>query len=226
MKESGFELPEGYTWDTILENGKKEGMVTVKDEKGRVFRKLQFKNDQLNGVCRFYRNGKLVEKREYVNDKEEGWSCEINRGKERWFMCSDGVRIAEIQKCEENEDYWRAIDSDEKTLSICRYDDNHKPTGKGYIYVNNSIDRAVLFKNGVEGITLKRFDGDKMVEYDNNGYKVYEGSFANSIAKDYARDGDGIEYDGGEIVYEGGFVNGKREGEGCSFKDGYVDYEG
>lgn len=211
-----------------MDNGKKEGRVIVKDEDGHVFRVLQFKNDLLNGLCEFYSRGRLIEKRMFLNDKEEGWSCEITRGREtRWFLYSSGVRIAELKKCDDMVDYWKAIDLSVNTvLSICKYDSNHKPTDKGYIYVNNWINRVVLYENGIESVLLKTFDEKRMVEFDNNGNQVYKGGYADSIVNDYPRDGDGIQYDKGKIVYEGSSVKGKREGEGCSYKDDVIYCEG
>ena len=95
----GFVLPNGFSWDAKLIDGKKEGIITVKDEFGCVACVLHFKNDKLNGLCEFYDEGSLVEKRTYVNDIEEGWSCEIEFGEEaRWYSYVNGTKNAELKK--------------------------------------------------------------------------------------------------------------------------------
>lgn len=80
--EKGFVLPEGFTWDAKLVDGKREGKVTVKDEYGCVSCVLRFHNDKLNGICEFFELGCLVEKRSFVNGVEEGWAYEIENWKE------------------------------------------------------------------------------------------------------------------------------------------------
>lgn len=44
-----FVLPDGYTWNPTLVNGKKEGVVEVRDDLGTVYAILSYKNDKLNG---------------------------------------------------------------------------------------------------------------------------------------------------------------------------------
>ena len=225
----GFVLPDKYSWDAKLINGKKEGKTTVKDEFGCVCCILYFKNDKLNGLCYFYDLGILVEKRTFVNDVEEGWACEIEMDEEiRWYIYSNGKKNAELKRCTNMDNYWEAVNiSSNQLVSICKYDDNHIPIGKGYIYDNGQISRIVLFENGKVKNSLKTFEENKMMtESDNSGNEVYKGGFIDDISKDYPREGKGMEFVGGVLVYAGEWKNGNRDGKGHSLKNGIAEYEG
>ena len=106
-QEKGYILPKGYSWDIKMVKGMKEGKVTVKDKMKLVHAVLFYSHDKLNGICSFYNNGKLIEKRTYVNNIAEGWSCEYEKGgvgfiekhfhsfieMKRWVLCH---RITEM----------------------------------------------------------------------------------------------------------------------------------
>ena len=229
QSEKGFVLPNGYSWDAKLIDGKKEGKTTVEDKLGCVSCVLHYKNDKLNGVCDFYDLGSLVEKRTFVNDIAEGWGCEIELGEEeKWYLYSNGVKNAELKKYTNMENYWQAVTIvDNQLISICKYDDNHIPVDKGYIYDNGHISRIVLFENGKEKNVLKVFEENKiMTEYDNSGSIVYRGGFFDDVSKDYPREGNGMEFVGGVLVYAGEWKNGKRDGRGKTLKNRVAEYEG
>ena len=225
----GFVLPDGYSWDAKLIDRKKEGKITVKDEFGCISCVLHFRNDKLNGLCKFYDLGSLVEKRTFVNDVEEGWACEIEMGEEvRWYLYANGKRNAELKKYNNMENYWQAVKIfSNQLISICKYDDNHVPIGKGYIYENGCISRIVMFENGNEKYCLKTFEENKMMtEYDNSGNRVYKGGFIDDISKDYPREGKGMEFVGGVLVYAGEWKNNMRNGKGHTLKNRVAEYQG
>lgn len=229
IDRKGFIIPEGYSWNANMNNGKKkEGRITVKDQYGCLSHVLQFTNDKLNGICEFYVLGSLVEKRTFVNDIEEGWGCEVDHKKEvRWYFYSNGIRKTILNKYDKMDNYWEAIDlSNNQLISICQYDENHKAHGKGYIFEDNEIKKIVLFENGEEKNLLKSFKGNEMIEYGNDGEIVYKGGYVNDICKDYVREGEGKEFDNGVLIYGGKWMNDNREGEGKSLKDGICEYEG
>lgn len=94
-----FILPDGYTWNPTLVNGKKEGVVEVRDNLGTIYAILSYKNDKLNGLCEFYEYQVLKSKKNYVNDILEGWSCECSFGEEvKWFVYKNGVKLYELKK--------------------------------------------------------------------------------------------------------------------------------
>ena len=58
-------------------------------------------------------------------------------------------------------------------------------------------------------------------EKDNKGQLIYEGEFMNG-----KRDGKGKEYNNGELIYEGEYIKGVREGKGKEYNNGELIYEG
>ena len=54
ITENGFVLPNGYSWDVKLQNGMKEGEVTVRNKMRMVYAVLQYNHDKLNGLCSFF----------------------------------------------------------------------------------------------------------------------------------------------------------------------------
>ena len=224
----GFVLPDGYSWNAKLVNGKKEGTITVRDEYGCLSHVLQFKNDKLNGICAFYDLGSLIAKRRFVNDVQEGWGCEFELGEEvRCYLYVNGIMKTELKKCDNMKGYWKGIDiSSNQLVSICKYNDDYIPVDKGYLFDDKHIRKVVLFENGKEKSVLKSFEGNEMIEYDTSGNKVYKGDYVNDLSKDYEREGKGMEFVGGILVYAGEWKNGKRDGKGKSLKNGVAEYEG
>ena len=229
ITRDGFVLPPNHSWDAQLINGKKEGIVTVKDEYGRITHVLPFVNDQLNGIAEFYNHGELGEKRTFKNNIEEGWSCEYEREREvRWFMYSNGRKTGELKQCTKIDNFWELFDIKTNSLiSICSYDKDHKCIGVGYHYADDHIDRVVMYTSpNVEGLVLKRFNGYEMTEYDDNGNEVYKGGYKDDIIEDYPREGKGKEFINNKLIYEGEFHYNKREGNGYSYKEDKLDYSG
>ena len=70
-----------------------------------------------------------------------------------------------------------------------------KMNGMGYERDGNGVmKRGCLFENGEMKRVVQEFDGGKMVEYDENGKKVYEGEYKGSVEKGFVREGFGKEY--------------------------------
>ena len=80
VTENGFVLPNGYSWDVKLQNGMKEGKVTVRNKMRMVYAFLQYNHDKLNGLCSFYDRGNLIKEITFVNNIAEGWSNEFEKG--------------------------------------------------------------------------------------------------------------------------------------------------
>ena len=67
--------------------------------------------------------------------------------------------------------------------------------GMGYEKDGNGVmKRGCLFENGEMKRVVQEFDEGKMVEYDENGKKVYEGEYKGSVEKGFVREGFGKEY--------------------------------
>ena len=68
-----------------------------------------------------------------------------------------------------------------------------KMNGMGYERDGNGVmKRGCLFENGEMKRVVQEFGGGKMVEYDENGRKVYEGEYKGSVEKGFVREGFGI----------------------------------
>ena len=67
------------------------------------------------------------------------------------------------------------------------------------------------------------FEGKgKGKEYEYDGSLVFEGEYLNA-----KRNGKGKEYDNGRLVFEGEYLNGKKNGHGKEYnKNGYIKFEG
>ena len=228
VTENGFVLPNGYSWDVKLQNGMKEGKVTVRNKMRMVYAVLFYYRDKLNGLCSFYDRGKLIKEVTFVNNIAEGWSCEIGKGGvESWFIYKNGKKVNKLVKCEELEGFWNEIEIDSNNLiSICQYNEEHVKNGKCYLYEGNSIRKIVSFENGKEKDCYKEFNGEEMTEYDKGGNECYIGGYEDCLKKDYPRNGEGSELKDGECIYYGNWKNNKRDGFGSSLINGFVYYEG
>ena len=228
ITENGFVLPNGYSWDVKLQNGMKEGKVTVRNKMRMVYAVLFYYRDKLNGLCSFYDRGKLIKEVTFVNNIAEGWSCEIGKGGvESWFIYKNGKKVNKLVKCEELEGFWNEIVIDSNNLiSICQYNEEHVKNGKCYLYEGNSIQKIVRFDNGQEKDCYKEFNGEEMTEYDKGGNECYIGGFEDCLKNDYPRNGEGSELKDGECIYYGNWKNNKRDGFGSSLINGFVYYEG
>ena len=226
--ENGFSLPNGCSWDVKTVNGMREGKATVKNSLNLVHAVLFYSHDKLNGICSFYENGRLKEKRTYVDNVANGWACEYERMKEaRWFIYKNGVIVEKFVKSEEMEGYWKEYDvNSNDPISICQYDENHRKDGRCYLFNGKSILKIAVFENGKEIITLKEFNQNQMTEYDTEGSIMYKGGYEESLKKDYPRNGKGSEMQNNSCIYYGDWKNNKRDGHGCSYLNGLVYYEG
>ena len=70
-----------------------------------------------------------------------------------------------------------------------------KMNGMGYEKDGSGvIKRWCLFENGEMKRVVQEFDGKTMVEYDDNGRKVYEGEYKGNVEKGFVREGRGKEF--------------------------------
>ena len=70
-----------------------------------------------------------------------------------------------------------------------------KMNGMGYEKdENGAMKRGCLFENGEMKRVVQEFDGGKMIEYDENGKKVYEGEYKGNVEKGFVREGRGKEF--------------------------------
>ena len=113
-----------------------------------------------------------------------------------------------------------------EVISICSYNENHEKNGIGYLFNNNHISTVVEFEDNTMKRTIKQFEGEEMIVFDDNGKMAYQGGYVDKMANDYPREGKGKEYKDGEIVYDGHYRRNEREGKGKSYMNGKIEFDG
>ena len=226
--ENGYVLPPGAIYKPKVSRGNKEGIYKIVNENGDVLAKLKFTNDKLNGICIFYENNEMKEKVPYKNNTIDGWALFYDNNKEKQrILYQEGIIKRKLELQDGLQDYWRESDvSTNSCLGVFKFNTIYQKNGIGYKFVNNSIRSVIEYQNDQEYRTLKEFDNNNMIEYDKNGEKIYEGGYENDLNKEYPRNGEGREYNGGMMLYLGDWINNKKEGNGRSFLNGKILYSG
>ena len=103
--------------------------------------------------------------------------------------------------------------------------------GRSFSFENDHcISECIYYEGNIHNVVREFMHGKEnrniMVEYDNDGNKIYEGEYTGSYIKGFCRDGLGKEYSNGIKIFEGTFRKGYRDGQGTSFVDGYPYYIG
>ena len=209
-----------YTGD--WKNGKRNGSGKEMDASGRIV----FVGEWMNGKGKgkeMDENGKAVYEGEWWNEKRNGsgkemdasgrvvfvgeWKNGKGKGKE---MDADGKAVYEGE-------WWNGKRNGmgevlKGTRWVGHWKDG-KMNGMGYEKDENGVmKRGCLFENGVMKRVVQEFNGGKMVEYDENGRKVYEGEYKGSVEKGFVRNGEGKEMDAsGVVLFVGEWKEGKRK---------------
>ena len=182
-----------------------------------------------SGYCRIYDEPNHVYFEGYFeNGKREGRGKEIDLNGKVVFegLYRNGKRT-NVVVMKEMKGYWKEMNEKNEVISICKKNEESENDGICYFYSNGEIDKVSEWKNGEELNVLKRFERKKMIEFV-NGVKRYEGEYRDSIKYNYPREGKGEEYDidGKSLIYRGYYWNGKRQGQGKSYKDRKKVYDG
>ena len=220
---------KGYSIQTTLINGKLNGKSSILNEENIEIATLTFVDGIANGPCTLYdEEGSIFFEGCFVNGYREGRGKEYDENGNVMFegFYKEGKRM-NIVELKEMKGYWKEMNEKNEVISICQKNENNENDGICYFYSNGIIDRISEWKNGEELNVLKRFEGNKMIEFV-NGVKRYEGEFRDSMKDGYCREGEGKEYDadGKSLVYNGSFSNGKRQGQGKSYQNRKKVYDG
>ena len=210
-------------------------------------------NGQYEGICYFYKDDKLIKISKWENGKEVsmngsckfydephktwyegGYENGLREGKCREYnvngqLIYDGFYINgnKLIPMKKRKHIWKEIDANNQVIRICQIDKEGRYDGVSYLYNDGKIHRISEWKNGKETRVLKLFSGDRMTEM-LEGKKRYSGGYIDTFESNYQREGEGEEYDidGKTLIYRGSIKNGKRNGQGCSYKDMQVVYNG
>ena len=214
----------GYRMRVEMKEGKKEGIGLIVRENGTVFMIMMFVNDECEGeVIKRNKYGRTVLKGRVSKGKEVGmWIEYDDDGNEIWRgLYRNGKRVSKLKEREGMKGFYSEINENRDLLSVSEYDNEWRKNGKCFEYEGGRLVRECEYKNGVMMRVLREWKGECMIEYDDNGMRVYEGGFEGDMMKGFIREGEGSEYgiDGEDALYYGGWKNGKRDGYGSEFKE-------
>ena len=183
---------EEYEMRVCMKEGKKEGLGLILRENGTLYMRMMFVNDECEGeVIKMNEYGRIVLKGRVCVGKEVGMWIEYDE---------DGNEI------------WRGLYRNGKRQWILK-------NGKCYEDEGGRLVRECMYDNGKLIRVCREWKGELMIEYDDNGMRVYEGGWKGSIEDGFVREGKGSEYgsDGKSVLYVGGWKNGYRDGKGSEF---------
>ena len=216
---------QGYTIHTQMKDSKLHGDATIQSPENVIIAKFKYSEGNMTGPCRlYYPSGILFFKGYLENGYRQGRGTEYN---EQGIVIFDGfyekgVKLKIYPFKELGEGYWKEMDDENELRSVYQIDDKGKRYGICYFFEHGKISRVSEWQDGNEIDVLKEFtDDNTMIEYE-NGVKVYEGGFLNSLEENYPRNGSGTEYDndGKSILFKGMYKDNVRNGMGMSYKDG------
>jgi len=225
----------GKRYSILKKQAKKKGFFKEIGENGELLSVSEYDDNWLkNGICFEYEGGKV--KRECVY--ERGIKKMVIReffGRKMILFDDNGKKIYEgvwfggvldgfgiHPRMKGMKGFFKEMKKKGELLSVSEYDKYELlKNGKCFEYKGGRLARECEYKNGVMMRVLREWKGDLMIEYDDNGMRVYEGGFEGDMMKGFIREGEGSEYgiDGEDVLYYGEWKNGKREGYGSEFKE-------
>lgn len=235
LTEHGYVVPDGYSMDETKSKGKREGAATVWNENNEKYAELWYKNDKLNGLCKFYISENTVVMIPFDDNEKDGiLRVNVNGEDTKWIVYEYDDIIGRLERSREMDGYMKKFDTNGTLLNICQYDNNYRRNGKCYIYCDKKIKEIFICKEDIlckdNHSIFNEFKDGKKYEYEYEyGQKkiIYEGEYEDDILKDYPRNGQGKLYkeDGKSIIYDGLWLNNIPDGKGqCNLyeQDGRV----
>ena len=210
---------EEYELRVSMKEGKKEGIGLIVREDGTPFIRMMFVNDECEGeVTKMNEYYGTVLKGRVSKGKEVGiWIEYDDDGNEIWRgLYRNGKRYSILKEEEGMKGFYSEMSVNGDLLNVSEYDDEWRKNGKCFEYEGGRMVRECEYKNGVMMRVLREWKGECMIEYDDNGMRVYEGGFEGDMMKGFVREGRGKEFgiDGKRVLYVGEWKNGKRDGTG------------
>ena len=88
-----LDFPEDAVFDPDMPVNEREGRIEVFSKNRKcLLAVLNYENNQLNGLCKFYEKGELIKLTNYENGKREGWCKEGNKE----FVYHNDRKISEL----------------------------------------------------------------------------------------------------------------------------------
>ena len=214
---------EEYELRVSMKEGKKEGIGLIVREDGTPFIRMMFVNDECEGeVTKMNEYYGTVLKGRVSKGKEVGiWIEYDDDGNEIWRgLYRNGKRYSILKEEEGMKGFYSEMSVNGDLLNVSEYDDEWRKNGKCFEYEGGRMVRECEYKNGVMIQVLREWKGECMIEYDDNGMRVYEGGFEGDMMKGFVREGRGKEFgiDGKRVLYVGEWKKGLRDGYGSEIK--------
>ena len=220
----GYRIKVGYV------NGKKNGEGLVIRGDGTPWLRVHYVNDVAEGeMLEYDEYNNVVMKGMMKNGKEVGLlrRYDKNGNEVSMSLFRDGNRV-ELKKSWIAGMYEERDRSDELVSVSSMNMESMCKEGESYEYKHGILFRVCEYKNGEFIRVLKSIKDSTMMEFDENGNKVYEGEYDERIENGLKRKGKGKEYekDGKTLVYVGDWSNGERNGYGVLYKNSEAVYKG
>ena len=214
---------EEYELRVSMKEGKKEGIGLIVREDGTPFIRMMFVNDECEGeVTKMNEYYGTVLKGRVSKGKEVGiWIEYDDDGNEIWRgLYRNGKRYSILKEEEGMKGFYSEMSVNGDLLNVSEYDDEWRKNGKCFEYEGGRMVRECEYKNEVMIQVLREWKGECMIEYDDNGMRVYEGGFEGDMMKGFVREGRGKEFgiDGKRVLYVGEWKKGLRDGYGSEIK--------
>ena len=200
----------------------KHGNAEMVDEEGRRMASLTFSNGNLSGPCVLYNSKGIIQFKGNLENGEKSGQCfeYDNRGREVFDGVYNGdCRIPYVEEIRDKAGFFIERSRDDlKEIAYTQYNLASKQRN-GVCFVLTSdgqVEKELLYASGKE-IVKRKFEGTKMMEYNDEGNLVYKGDYCGDWKSGFNRHGHGDEYDGNSsdesistILYSGEFVNNTR----------------
>ena len=184
---------EGCLIKTTMKNGKMNGESSIYSKDNTLIATLTFVDGIASGPCTICKNGILFYKGYFVNGYREGRGQEYDENGKLVYdgYYKKGKKQTIVPSNEMGKGYWKELDEKGRIIQISQKDEFGNNEGFCYSYEYGKIRRVSVWKEGKEETVLKEFRDDIMIDYE-NGRKVYEGGFVDSLEMGYPRNDDNI----------------------------------
>ena len=216
---------EGYRIQAEYKKGVIDGVVYIYDNSHLLRAELNVKQGLREGLGKEYDDeGNCIFTGTYHNDRKVlSHSDDEKDGVVRYTENGNGFVYKQLKG-----GFYEEVELEsKKRTAITEVNSKFERHGKCYFYDEKGITGSYVYNNGSAVQCIKVFDKGVMSEYNSNNVVIYRGEYNDDYEKDYCYEGKGKLFDKeGGILYIGSFNNGKRKGEGKSFKKGRKWYEG
>ena len=231
----------GERYSAIKKCLRKSGFYEETSVSGELLRVSQYDDRwKRHGTCFEFKDGKIAGEYVYEHGKKDRTVREFHDDDMRMFdkygrIVYEGIYFGDIYdgfcvhpKKKGMPGFFKEMNKKGDLLSISQYDDMvMKKEGKCFEFERGRIVRECEYKNNECIRVYREWKEEVMIEYNENGMRVYEGGFGGDMMKGYKRDKEGTEYESdGTALYVGHYVDGERSGYGTEYKGCYALYIG